>query len=229
MKKIALLQPNYIPWKGVFDMISRVDIFVFYDDVQYTHRDWRNRNKIKTSNGEIWLTVPVKEVYGQKICETEIDTSQKWQIKHYKSITQSYSKTKFFKNYEALLNKIYMQNWNNLNELNIFCTKEISASLGLFPQWVKSSDLQIEGDKNGEKIIKICKHLKANHVINGPSSQNFLDENLFKKNDIILEYMEYFYPEYTQAYPPFSHNVSILDLLFHCGPNSKEYIKSIKI
>src|SRR5262245_2054296 len=134
MKKIAILQPNYLPWKGVFDLISRVDVFVFYDDVQYTAKDWRSRNRIRTPHGDIWLTVPVltKGRRDQRICDAVIDPRSNWQTKHYKALKANYQKARHFKEYEYLLKEIYLANtWTKISELNIFATKLLAGVLGI--------------------------------------------------------------------------------------------------
>lgn len=222
MRKIAMLQPNYIPWKGVFDLISRVDVFVFYDDVQYTTKDWRNRNKIKTKDGEKWLSVPVKQCRTQLICDALIDTTQDWQVQHFKTIHGNYRKAKYLKDYEHILEQIFLgQTWEKISDLDIFATKLIAKELKLDVEWVRSSDLALEGDKDGEKIIRICKHLDCQYFINGPSARSFMDESKFRESGVVLDYMTYDYEEYSQLYPPFSHYVSILDVLFNCGPDAR--------
>jgi hypothetical protein len=230
MKKVAMLQPNYIPWKGVFDLISRVDAFVFYDDVQYTVKDWRNRNKIKTKDGELWLTVPVitKGRREQLVCEAEIDNTTDWQKKHYKTIVASYLKAPYFKSYEYLLKEIYLERqWAMLADLDIFSTKLIAEALGLNVEWHKSSDLMETGDKHGEKVVKICKRLGCDYFLNGPASRGYMDDAVFAENHVILDYISYDYREYPQMYGPFTHQVSILDLLFHCGPDARQYIQPL--
>lgn len=229
MKKIAILQPNYIPWKGVFDLINRVDVFVFYDDVQYTVKDWRNRNIIKTPHGDKWISVPVihKGRRNQLICEAEINNAENWQKDHYKTIKFSYSKAKYFDNYHYILKEIYFENkWDKIADLNIYATKLIAKALGAEIEWIRSSDLKFDGGKDGEKVIKICKHLNCNYFINGPASKPYMNEKLFNEAEIALDYMEYNYNEYEQLYPPFNHYVSILDLLFNCGQESIKYIKT---
>lgn len=227
MKKIAILQPNYIPWKGVFDLISRVDHFVFYDDVQYTKKDWRNRNKIKTPNGEFWLTVPVltKGLRDQLICDTMIDTSTNWQEKHFKALRSSFLKAPFFKDYEFLLEDIYLKmKWTKISDLDIYSTKLLAKTLGVDVNWYNSSDLHQTGSKDGEKVVKICKLLGCDYFINGPSAKSFMDEDLFKENDIVLDYINYEYPLYPQMYGNFNHYVSVLDVIFNCGKNAPEMI-----
>lgn len=221
-----MLQPNYIPWKGVFDLIDQVDTFVFYDDVQYTKRDWRNRNKIRTSNGDVWLSVPVKSNRGDLICEVTINNESDWQKKHYQSIKTNYSKAPYFSEYSYLLDEIYInRTWNSLNDLNVFTTKLIAKALDIDCKWVKASDLKIDGSKDGDKVIKICKELNCNYFINGPASKEFMNEELFKKEDITLDYIDYSYPEYDQLHTPFNHYVTVLDLIFCCGPKALNKIR----
>lgn len=226
--KIAILQPNYIPWKGVFDLIDRVDHFVFYDDVQYTKKDWRSRNYIKSKNSNLLLSIPVKTKgkFSQLIKDTVVNNEIGWQTKHYKSIVNCYKRSPFFERYHFILEELYLNNkWNLLSEFNVFSTKLISKAINIDACWHLSSDLSKSGTKFGSKVINICHELKCNHFINGPSSKNFMDLNLFKKNDIFVEFIEYEYPTYQQLYNPFSHHVSILDVIFNCGPNSINVIR----
>ena len=227
MKSVAMLQSNYIPWKGVFDLINRVDIFVFYDDVQFTKKDWRSRNKIPSANGDIWLTVPVltKGKFDQLICDTIIDRSENWQKKHFKTLTLNYAKAPYIKDYSSLLFDFYQrEEWENLSKMNQYMTKYICDILGIKTEFYSSEQFGLTGSKDGEKVIKICKELGCDSFLNGPASKAFMDEEKFKDAGIELRYMEYNYPEYRQLYMPFNHNVSILDLLFMTGPNAPQYI-----
>jgi len=227
MKTAAMLQSNYIPWKGVFDLIHRADVFVFYDDVQFTKKDWRSRNVIPTANGDLWLTVPVltKGKREQLIYEAMIDTSVDWQSKHYKTLTLNYAKAPYIKEYTGLLHDFYLnRQWENLSEMNMYMTGYICDILGIKTEFTTSQQLNISGSKDGEKVIKICKVLGCDRFINGPASKAFMDESKFKENNITLEYIEYEYPEYRQLYEPFNHYVSILDLLFMTGPAAPYYI-----
>ena len=231
MSKIGILQPNYIPWKGVFDLIDQVEVFVFYDDVQYTVKDWRNRNIIKTSHGDKWLSVPVihKGKRNQLIHEAKINNIENWQKNHYKTIKLAYSKTKYFNEYYYILEELYLNNkWDKIAELDIFATKLIAVALGIKVEWVRSSELKKAGDKDGERVVKICKELGCNHFINGPTSKPFMNERLFNEACIKLDYLEYNYNVYEQQHPPFNHNVTVLDLIFNCGPNAINYIRSKK-
>ena len=143
-------------------------MFVFYDDVQYTKRDWRNRNKVKTKDGTKWLSVPVVQNGKQLIKDTLINNENNWQEKHFKTIRGSYLKAPHFKMIEPFLEEVYLENsWSNLSEMNISITKKISSLIGLTPEWVVASDLNAQGDKDGEKIVQICKKIECNYFING--------------------------------------------------------------
>lgn len=217
MRKIAILQSNYIPWRGYFDIISKVDIFVIYDEVQFTKNDWRNRNKIKTPNGLIWLTIPVKQNFlHQKINETEV-ANQFWRKQHLNSLKLNYSKAPFFDKFFPEIEKIYLGNEINLSEINIKFISRICELLEIKTKIVDSKDLTLVGDKN-ERLVDACEKLNANVYLSGPAAKNYLDESLFNRKNINVEWMDYSnYKEYTQLYPPFNQGVSVLDILFNVG------------
>ena len=225
-KKIGILQPNYIPWKGVFEMINKVDTFVILDDVQYTKNDWRNRNKIKTVNGSEWITVPVlqKNSHNMKIYEAEIDNRYNWQRKHYNAFITNYSKAPFFKMYKWILEDLYIEKkWNNIAEVDIYAIKSICKLLDIQTEIILSREVGGEGAKE-DRVIDICKKLNAKLYITGPAAKDYIEPNNFLKNGINLEYMEYNYSEYKQLYEPFDHYVTVLDVLFNCGEEAKKYI-----
>ena len=227
MKKVAMFQSNYIPWKGYFDIINDVDVFVFYDDVQYTVRDWRNRNIIKSANGCSWLTVPVvnKNLREKKVYEVEIDNTTAWAQKHFKTIVMSYSKTAFLKDYINLLELIYLDNkWTNLSTMNRFIIEQVCKLLNIKTDFVNLQDMGISGNKNGERILKVCRELNCDYVVNGPAAKEFIDQSLFDESGVVLEYKTYEYPTYRQLSFPFEHGVSIFDLLFNTGPEAPYYI-----
>lgn len=223
--KIAILQSNYIPWKGVFDMINKVDTFVFFEDVDFTKRDWRTRNKIKTPNGEQWLSVPVlHSERGTKIKDIQISLEQDWQKKHFDSIVYNYKKAPYFKEYLPLLEFIYTERqWTNLSEMNIEVTKKIARLLGIKSQFVNSVDLNVNGTKD-DRLIEICEKLGADAYLSGPAAKNYINNDKFVSHNIKLSYMVYEYPEYSQLYGEFSHYVSILDVLFNCGKEAPKFV-----
>ena len=230
MKKIAILQSNYIPWKGYFDIMGSVDEFVIYDEMQYTKNDWRNRNKIKTTNGLIWLTIPVKiEKLNQKINETKI-ADNKWYIKHKNSLQTNYGKATKFKECKDFIFNIYEQasRLDYISEINYTFLNEINKFLKISTKISFSTDYNI-GDGKTERLINICKQSNSNIYLSGPSAKNYIDEALFTENSINLEWFDYIgYKEYEQLYPPFEHGVSILDLIFNTGEDAYKYLKSTR-
>lgn len=225
MKKVAILQSNYLPWKGYFDIIHDVDLFIFYDDVQYTRRDWRNRNKIKTPRGCEWLTVPTTGDREQLIHEVML-TDPKWQGNHWKTIKQSYCKAPFFAHYCALFEDVYLgQEWSHLSMLNQHLIKLISRDvLGITTEFVDSRVYAATAAKQ-ERIIELLEKCDARYYLSGPAAKAYIDEKQFAKTGIVLAWKDYSgYPEYEQAHPPFEHGVTILDLLFNVGPKAPWYI-----
>jgi hypothetical protein len=228
IKKLAAIQSNYIPWKGYFDIINNVDEFVLLDNVQYTRRDWRNRNKIKTPHGPMWLTIPVltKGRFNCLIEEVRVKDSA-WRKTHWKSIQVNYSKSPHFHVYEGVFAELYLQSHKDyLSEINYEFLITICNLLGIDTKISWSTDYHLSGEKN-QRIIDICEQASASLYLSGPSAKGYLDEDMFNKAGISVEYMDYSgYPEYTQLYPPFTHYVSIIDLLFNMGQNARDMMLS---
>ncbi|WP_428397798.1 WbqC family protein [Marinobacter salarius] len=228
MNKVAILQSNYIPWKGYFDLINFVDHFVFYDSAQYTKNDWRNRNIIKTSQGLKWLTIPVraKGKSSQSIEEATV-TDQKWRKKHWSAITQAYSKAPFFSKYKEIFEYKFLEDkTDNLSKINFNFILLVNEILGITTKLHFSSDFVLEEGKS-EKLAGICRDLNADVYLSGPSAQGYLDVSMFEKSGISVDWMDYSgYPKYRQLHGHFEHGVTILDLLFNEGENSLRYMKS---
>jgi len=228
MKKVAILQSNYIPWKGYFDIINMVDEFILYDDMQYTRRDWRNRNRIKTPQGPKWLTIPVevKGKYLQKINETKISDPQ-WQQKHWQQIVQNYKKAPHFQTFRDRFETIYHDNSETyLSRINHEFITHICDLLDITTtiRWSSEFDL---AEGRSEKLLSICKQTHATTYLSGPAAKGYLDESLFAAEGIEVEWMDYDgYPEYHQLFPPFRHDVTILDLIFNTGDQATTYMKS---
>jgi hypothetical protein len=227
-KTVAIVQSNYIPWRGYFDLINSVDEFILYDDMQYTIRDWRNRNIIKTANGPFWLTIPVevKGKYFQKIKESVISDSG-WGRKHWASITHSYSKAKHFPAHKEFFADLYSRPEEKLlSRINHRFIAAICGLLGIKTTISWSMDYNLIGDKT-EKLAHLCKQAGATHYLSGPAAKSYLEEELFTAEGISVSYMDYSnYPEYRQLYPPFEPQVSILDLIFNEGPEARSYMKT---
>ncbi|KAA0140532.1 WbqC family protein [Gimesia chilikensis] len=224
----VILQPAFIPWRGYFHLIQKADVFIFYDDVQFDKHGWRNRNRIKGSNGSFWLTIPVltkgTTSQGIKIKDVIIDNQQRWKRKHLASIEQAYSKAPHYKSFRDAIQEIYSMDTESISSFTINAVIMISELLGISDvRFVKSSELCVTGDKTG-RLVEIVKETGADHYISGPSAREYIQQDQFHESGITLEYMEYNYPEYEQLHPPYDPQLSILDLLFMKGQDAHRYI-----
>lgn len=225
LKKVAVLQSNYIPWKGYFDIIHDVDEFIFYDEVQYTTRDWRNRNKIIIDGKPRWLSVPVGSGRDRKISDVVIADAS-WQKKHYESLRHAYGRAPHFQDYAELLAHIYLERtWTCLFELNRYIIKTVSRDiLGVSTHFSDSRDFVSHGAKH-EKLLAIVEAAGADVYISGPAAKEYIKVEDYTENGIAVVWKDYSgYPAYQQASSTFTHNVSILDLLFHVGKKAPYYI-----
>jgi hypothetical protein len=229
-KKVAILQSNYIPWKGYFDIISAVDEFILFDDMQYTRRDWRNRNKIKTSQGLQWLTVPVevKGKYHQSIRET-LAVGKQWRDVHWKALKLNYSRSAHFFEISAWLEPLYMDSEEvSLSKMNRSFLEAICKYLGISTRITNSWDYTVVGGKT-ERLISLCKQSGAKEYISGPAARSYIEPKLFEESQIALSWFDYSsYREYPQQWGAFVHGVTILDLLFNCGPQSAQFMKCVQ-
>ena len=226
-KKIAILQSNYIPWKGYFDLIASVDEFILYDDMQYTRRDWRNRNQIKSSQGVQWLTIPVqvKSKYDQKIKNTVIDGSG-WAKMHWKALEQNYKRAPHFDEVAQWVKPIYEAATDtHISSLNRKFITAICNFLDIKTVITNSWDYDLVEGKTG-RLADLCKKAGASEYISGPSAKNYIEESMFSDMSIKLTWMDYAgYPEYPQLWGEFSHGVTVLDLLFNCGKSAPQFMK----
>ena len=227
-KKVAILQSNYIPWKGYFDLIHAVDEFILYDEMQYTKNDWRNRNKIKTPQGLAWLSIAVRQEHlHQKINETQV-FDPKWNVKHWRTLAQNYAKAPFFRLYKDELEAIYnTPDFTNLSTINAAFIKAVCGWLGIGTKISQSSDYQL-GEGKSERLVQLVRDAGGTAYISGPAARDYLDVSLFEQAGQTVEWMDYAgYPEYRQLGPtPFEHGVSVLDLLFNTGPEAPHYMQT---
>ena len=219
--RLSILQPSYLPWLGFFDQMHQADSFVFLDDVQFTRRDWRNRNKIRTPNGWSWLTVPVlqKSRFTQLLKETRIDNSVPWRRKHGEAIRSHYAKAPYFDLYFPALESVYNKRWDFLLDLCYETLGIIQQALGIRVTLLKASEIGIESAKK-EKILALCQTLKASHYLTGDSAQDYLCQADFDPLGIVMEMQDYRHPSYHQRYPDFVPYLSVIDLLFNEGEHS---------
>lgn len=224
--KVGIIQSNYIPWRGYFDFIDDVDLFVIHDDLQYTKGDWRNRNQIKTPNGLNWLTVPVKHhKTAQLIQDTPIDYAQKWQSSHLNKFTANYAKAPYLETAIALWREALNYQDATISELNIRLIRLLCTYLNITTPFIHSRDLQVSGVKT-DRILQILQRVGATSYLSGPAAKVYLDETLLRENGFELEYKTYQYAAYPQLHGEFVQGVTVLDLIANVGPDANHWIKS---
>lgn len=225
--RCAILQSNYLPWKGYFDIIGKVDLFIFHDDLQYTKGDWRNRNLIKSASGTQWLSVPCGTSEKRLICEVVLN-DHTWQKKHWRLIEAAYRKAPFFSQFEEYFKSMLLDNtWTNLSEMNQQFIKDISIDiLGMKTLFDDSREYNLQLSKS-DRVLELLQAVGATTYLSGPAAKDYLIEDDFAKAGIALEWMDYSdYREYPQGPPhPFKHQVSIIDLLFNVGDRAYEYMQ----
>ena len=225
MKRIAILQSNYIPWKGYFDLIAAVDEFILYDDMQFTKNDWRNRNKIKTPRGAEWISIPVGHDIRRRIRDVVLPNNN-WRQKHWKKLESNYSRAAHFQEVATLLAPLYLQgHYTHLSALNRELIMTVCTYLGIKTKISNSWDYELPEGKS-ERLAAICTQAGGTEYISGPAAQDYIDDSVFGRSGIKITWFKYeAYPEYPQLWGKFVHNVSMLDLLFNCGHQSPRFMK----
>lgn len=226
--RVGIIQSNYLPWRGYFDFIASVDLFILLDDVQFTPRDWRSRNQIKTPNGLQWITVPVHHRRGvsDRICDTAIDYSRHWRGDHLRSIAQNYARAPFARTALDLLEPVYEAKPATISELNFALIRSICSYLGITTPLLFSAELGVGGSKT-DRLTALLHAVGATTYVSGPAARSYLDEDRFAEAGIALEYKNYAYAPYPQLWGPFEGAVSIVDLIANCGPEAATLIRSL--
>ena len=236
--KAVVLQPMYLPWMGYFGMIDQADVFVFYDDVQFSRGSWQQRNRIKIpedSGQTKWLKVPVVEDFGQDIDSVQIKQGEGWEQEHLSIINSAYGpervpygteRATYFDDYIGVFDKIYNTNWKSLRDLNVYIIQHISKELSITDtEFYFSSDFDIDGNGTN-KLIKTLQYIDADEYISGPGAKDYLDIDQFAENEISLYWHEFDHPQYDQLYGDFVSHLSIIDALFNNGEKTKSLIRS---
>ena len=212
------------------DMIATVDELILYDDMQYTRRDWRNRNQIKTPQGVQFLTVPVqvKGKYDQKIKDTLIDVCD-WAIVHWKTLAQNYLRAPHFDEVAIWLEPLYLtESYTHISQLNRRFIEAVCQYLEIKTVITNSWDYTL-GEGKTERLADLCKQAGGTEYISGPSAKDYVDESIFTDMNIKLTWFDYAgYPEYPQLWGEFTHGVTILDLLFNCGKDASRYMRYVR-
>jgi hypothetical protein len=221
----AIHQPQYLPWLGYIDKIDKADVFCYLDNVQYKKNDWQNRNRIKTADGWQWVTTPVRYRFPQKINEVAINNTLNWRRKHLHALITNYKKTPYFEDYIDIFRRIYAADWEYLVNLNIQMAEEIRIALDLTStRIVRASDLNLSDDPT-ERLIDVCKSTGCDTYLAGVDGAKYMDMSRFDARQIRVIFQDFNHPVYTQQFGEFVTHLSIVDLLFNCGPASMQIIR----
>ena len=228
-KRVAIVQSSYIPWKGYFDLIRAADEFILLDDVQFTKRDWRSRNRIKTKDGLLWLSIPVhtKGRYEQRILDATI-SDPSWARTHWQTIRSAYARAPYFDRYAPVFEPLYRtQASDRLSLINHALIVAACSALGITTPITWSEAYHPREGRN-ERLIDLCVKSGATEYLSGPAARGYLDERAFRDAGLAVQFADYDgYPEYPQLHGPFEHAVSVLDLLFSTGPRALDYMKDV--
>jgi hypothetical protein len=229
MTRVAIVQSSYIPWKGYFDLIRAADEFILLDEVQFTRRDWRSRNRIKTQHGVNWLSLPVssKGKYHQRIDETVV-SDPSWGERHWSTLRASYARTPWFREYQPILEPLFLAPASShLSVINRSLIEAVCAILRIDTKITWSSDYAARAGRS-ERLIDLCLQAGATEYLSGPAARAYLDVDAFAAAGVQARFVDYAgYPEYEQPHPPFEHQVSALDLIFCTGPRAIEFMRSL--
>lgn len=225
-KRLAVVQSSYIPWKGYFDLIASVDEFLLYDDVQYTVRDWRNRNRVKTRHGVKWLTVPVLQGARDREIREVVVSDPGWASLHWRTLAHSYAGARHFAEIREVIEPLYLGcQETQLSAINAAFIRACCGLLGISTCIRWSWEYPASGSRT-ERLLDLCRKAGATTYVSGPSARAYIRPELFEREGMTVEYFDYSgYPEYDQLFPPFDHHVSIVDLLFNQGPNARRFMK----
>lgn len=230
---MACHQPSFLPWAGFFIKALLADVLILLDDVQLARGfTWVNRNRLKSDQGEVWLTVPIwrKGRGPQKIREVEVFNDRNWQHKHLHSITQNYAHAPFLPDHRSFLKEIYQRRWDRLVDLNYMVLSYLNGALGVKKKHLLQSELGVQAGGN-ELLVELCKRVGGDGYLSTLVSKKHLDEALFKENNVRIDYVRFVSPIYPQLWGDFIPDLSVLDLLLNCGPESltiiERYIRSV--
>ena len=227
--RVGIIQSNYLPWRGYFDFIDDVDLFVIHDDLQFTKGDWRNRNRIKTPQGARWMTVPVHyRQTAQLICDTEIDYSRPWQRDHRNLIAANLGKAPYVQHVLDLVEPEIDAGHRTISELNVALMTAVCRYLQVRTPLRMSAEFGLTKART-ERLIELLTAIGARTYVSGPSARAYLDEARFREAGMALEYKQYVYPPYPLLWGAFDGALSVIDTIAHCGPETRRVLKSRKV
>jgi len=222
---VSIHQPQYLPWLGYFSKIDRSDTFIFLDNVQFKKNEWQNRNRIRTAEGWQWITVPVLHKFLQKISEVEVNNTVQWGKKHLNALVTNYSKAPFFKEYIGFFEQTYAQDWKYLVDINIHIIQNLVKLMDIPDTELILASKIDSREGPTERLVDLCKQVEGDIYLSGKDGATYMDLDIFEKEGIKIIFQDYKHPQYPQLFGSFEPYMSILDLLFNCGPESLSILR----
>jgi hypothetical protein len=222
--RIAIHQPQYLPWLGYLDKLDRTDVFVLLDTVQFKKNEWQNRNRIRTAQGWQYLTVPVLHEFPQRLDQVRINNQTDWRRKHQTSLETHYRKAPHYDRYAPAFRDLYSWAWERLAPLNIEVIRMLTEAFRITTKLVEASRFTTRDDQTG-RLVDLCKALGADRYLAGDGGHAYMNLTEFEAAGITVEFQEFAHPEYAQTYTPFIAGMSAIDLLFNCGPDGIELLR----
>ena len=217
--RVAIHQPQYLPWLGYFEKVDQADVFVLLDTVQFKKHEWQNRNRIKTPQGPQWLTVPVYDRFPERIDGVEIDNTHDWRRKHRQALAIHYGRSAAFPEFRGVVEAFLDRPWTRLADLNIALVEALVGALGITTKTVRASALEASDDPTG-RLVDLCRACGASVYLAGAGGAGYMDLDRFRRAGIAVWSQAYAHPEYPQRYGPFCSHLSVVDLLFNQGAAS---------
>lgn len=225
-ERAAIVQSSFLPWRGFFDMMDDVDVFYIYDDVAFTSKSWRSRNRIKTARGPSWITVPTVHAWPRNtIDETEINNDQDWRSRILSQITEAYRQAPYFQEVFPELERHLGAGYRTVSELNVALVRWAAERLSIGADLRFTRDLGVSG-KGEDRVMSLLDKAGIKWLVNGPTAKQYSTVDLYRERGISLSFMQYDYPEYPQLHGAFTQETSIIDLFFNTGPDARRYLKS---
>ena len=225
--RIAIHQPQFLPWLGYLDKIDRADLFVLLDSVQFKKNEWQNRNRIRTAQGSQWLTVPVLHDFGQPIKDVRINQTTDWRAKHLRAVEMHYAQAAHREPVLAGLRALYQQSWDRLADLNVAVLRWLLGEFGITTPLRLSSDMQLPEEPT-ERLIGICRTVGATSYLAGAGARDYMDFKKFEAAGMAVEVQDFHHPVYRQCYEPFIPGMAAIDLLLTCGGQSLHSLRSAR-
>jgi hypothetical protein len=223
--KVAIHQPHYLPYLGYLDKLDAADVFIVLDTVQYAKHDWQNRNRIRTKDGWQWLTVPVIDRFPERIDQVEVNARTDWPRKHGQALRLHYGGCRFWDTLGPLLTDLIQRPWRRLCDLNVAVLELLCEQLGIRTPRVMASSLPAREEPT-DRLIDLVRAVGGTVYLAGRMGPAYMDIARFSRAGLAVEVQAYRHPEYPQRYAPFLPDLSVVDLLLNCGPESLAILRS---